>query len=190
MYEITSNYLSRENFRNNNHNGIDFAMEEGTQLKSLRNGVVEKVVDYGDQNIGKGVFIKFENGHTAIYGHMSEINVSENDVLMKGDIIGKSGNTGNVVGENGGYHLHFGVKNSDNSFVDPSDYIGDIQNMNKHSYKLDIVEPLTLQDFANEQINIYGSILENLNLNLITGIDLINNSMLIKNFQYFFNFIP
>jgi murein DD-endopeptidase MepM/ murein hydrolase activator NlpD len=76
------------------HHGIDLAMPQGTELRSVMNGVVEKVVDFGNQNLGKGVFVRNDDGTLSIYGHMSKIKVKLGEHLSFGESIGFSGNTG------------------------------------------------------------------------------------------------
>jgi hypothetical protein len=112
---ITSKYGEVSELHPNGHTGIDLGLQEGTPLKTLYDGVVQKVVDYGNENIGKGVIIQFENGKQAIYGHMSKINVREGEILQAGETIGMSGNTGFSTGP----HLHFGLKEN-GEFVDPT----------------------------------------------------------------------
>ena len=51
---------------------------------------------------------------------LSEILVEEGQTVTKGQVIGKSGETGRATGP----HLHYEVK-MDNEFVDPLDYISD-----------------------------------------------------------------
>ncbi|PLR89520.1 M23 family metallopeptidase [Bacillus sp. T33-2] len=97
------------------HSGIDLAMPEGTILRSIADGVVDKVFD-GSGAIGKGLSVQMPDGSHAIYGHMSDINVHVGQHIHVGDIIGASGNTGNSTGP----HLHFGMKDADGSFVDPT----------------------------------------------------------------------
>jgi hypothetical protein len=119
-FQITSSYKAMENFRDQPHKGIDINFPNGTELHSVMDGVVEKVVHLKD-NIGNGVFVKFEDGTTGIYGHMSKVTVEEGQVVHAGDLLGFSGNSGHVVGTNGGYHLHFGLKDSNSGdFLDPT----------------------------------------------------------------------
>jgi hypothetical protein len=112
---ITSRYGEIDKFHPNGHTGIDFSMNEGTPLKSVLDGVVQKVVDYGSENIGKGVLVQFSDGTTGIYGHMSHILVREGQKVSEGQPLGFSGNTGFSTGP----HLHFGLKENGH-FIDPT----------------------------------------------------------------------
>jgi hypothetical protein len=112
---ITSRYGEVSNLHPTGHTGIDLGISDGTPLRSLFDGVVERVVDYGAENIGKGVIVRFADGSQGIYGHMSRIIVKEGQRISEGDKLGLSGNTGFSTGP----HLHFGLK-EDGSFVDPT----------------------------------------------------------------------
>jgi hypothetical protein len=121
-FQITSPYKAMESFRDHPHKGIDVNFPNGTELHSVMDGVVEKVVHLKD-NIGNGVFVKFEDGTTGIYGHMSKVTVEEGQVVNAGDLLGFSGNSGTTVGTNGGYHLHFGLKDtSSGDFINPTEH--------------------------------------------------------------------
>jgi hypothetical protein len=117
-FRITSEFGAMEEVREGAHTGIDLAMNVGTELRSLQDGVVEKVLHLKN-NIGDGVLIKFEDGTTGIYGHMSKVSVTEGQQINAGDLIGLSGNSGNSTGP----HLHFGLKDTNGEFVDPSPII-------------------------------------------------------------------
>src|SRR5690625_1324255 len=117
-YPITSKYQSFESFRTKAHLGVDFAMPKNTESRNIKDGVVERVINQ-PSGLGKAVYVKWEDGKTAIYGHMNEIVVKSNEKVRVGDLLGYSGNTGNVVGKNGGYHLHFALKNPNGQFVNP-----------------------------------------------------------------------
>jgi hypothetical protein len=112
---ITSRYGDIDRLHPSGHTGLDISLNEGTPLRSVFDGVVEKVVDYGADNIGKGVLVKFSDGTTGIYGHMSRILVKEGDKVVEGQTIGLSGNTGFSTGP----HLHFGLKENGH-FIDPA----------------------------------------------------------------------
>jgi Peptidase family M23 len=115
-FRLTSEYGELSLVRDHPHRGIDIAMPENTTLRSIADGVVERVVDFGNENIGKGVMIRHEDGTVAIYGHLNEINVKPGQHVDAGDVIGLSGNTGHSTGP----HLHFGMKDAQGNFVDPT----------------------------------------------------------------------
>lgn len=117
-FVLSSPYGEMSEIRGNvPHNGIDIPMEVGTKLRSFVDGTVERIVDYGKQNIGKGVVVRGDDGNAYIYGHMSKITVKQGQHIHAGqDIIGMSGNTGNSTGP----HLHFGIQAPDGHFIDPT----------------------------------------------------------------------
>lgn len=128
-FPITSKFQATEDFRNSPHLGVDFAFPKDTELRSIMGGVVERVLMIDNNSLGKAVYIRWKDGKTAIYGHLSETFVKKGDVVGRGDLIGLSGNTGNVFGKNGGYHLHFGLKDENGILIDPEPYAPLIQNM-------------------------------------------------------------
>lgn len=99
------------------HSGIDLAMPEGTTLRSIAGGVVDRVYD-GSGTIGNGLSIKLPDGTRTIYGHLSEVKAHVGERVNSGEIIGISGNTGNSTGP----HLHFGIKDASGSVIDPTPY--------------------------------------------------------------------
>ncbi|WBL16389.1 M23 family metallopeptidase [Sutcliffiella sp. NC1] len=128
-FKITSEFGAKESFRNNPHTGIDINFPNGTELQSIADGVVENVV-YNHDSIGNAVFVKFSDDTTGIYAHMSSISVEKGQLIQKGDLLGLSGNTGNVVGQNGGYHLHFALKDgSTGEYINPTHYADDLISM-------------------------------------------------------------
>jgi murein DD-endopeptidase MepM/ murein hydrolase activator NlpD len=125
-FRLSSEYGELSEIRNMvPHHGIDLAMAEGTQLRSVMGGVVEKVVDYGSDNLGKGVFIRNEDGTLSIYGHMSSIKVKVGEHLHSGDSLGLSGNTGHSTAA----HLHYGMKDAAGHWVDPTPVAEQVSNM-------------------------------------------------------------
>lgn len=102
---------------NGSHTGIDYAMPVGTPVKSAFDGVVSAVNINADY--GTSVMVDNINGTQAIYGHLSEKRVQVGDQVTQGQVIGKSGESGNANGP----HLHFEIRNGKNNPVDPNTYL-------------------------------------------------------------------
>lgn len=120
IVRITSKFGEVSQIHPKPHTGVDIGLLEGTPLHSIGNAVVERVVDYGSDNIGKGVILRLVDGKEAVYGHMSDIKVKAGQTLREGQIIGYSGNTGHSTGP----HLHFGLKEH-GEFVDPTHLVNE-----------------------------------------------------------------
>ncbi|MCL2814444.1 MAG: peptidoglycan DD-metalloendopeptidase family protein, partial [Oscillospiraceae bacterium] len=111
------------------HAGADFAIAEGSGVYAAHSGAVEDVLDLGNISYGKYIIVKSVIGGKAryiYYGHLSEQSVKKGDNVRAGDIIGKTGNTGNSTGP----HLHFEVRDENkthgsaaNPSLDPYDYL-------------------------------------------------------------------
>lgn len=85
------------------HQGIDLASTQHAEIPAANSGRVifsDKLSIYGNM-----VLIDHGLGLQTLYGHLSESLVSPGEVVEKGQIIGRTGNTG----LSGGDHLHFGV---------------------------------------------------------------------------------
>jgi murein DD-endopeptidase MepM/ murein hydrolase activator NlpD len=98
------------------HTGVDFAIPTGTKLRAIGEGVVDSVVNYGDSNVGKGVFVKLDNGVRLLYGHLEQPLVKPGQHIKAGDIIGLSGNTGHSTGP----HLHLQAYDPSGRLIDPT----------------------------------------------------------------------
>lgn len=122
-FKLSSQFGELTEVRDHAHNGIDFAMNSGTTLRTIKDGLVTRVFD-GSGDIGKGVAIQTDNGNTHIFGHMSAVNVHEGQGLHHGDIIGLSGNTGHSTAP----HLHFGIQTPTGDFADPTNYAAAVAN--------------------------------------------------------------
>lgn len=111
--------------RDHAHNGIDLAFPQGTTLRSVSEGVVEAIRDYGAKNIGKGIVIRTDDGVRHIYGHLSEIGVVKGQHIHPGQVIGLTGNTGHSTAA----HLHFGIQDMHGAFLDPTEYAKPLSEM-------------------------------------------------------------
>jgi murein DD-endopeptidase MepM/ murein hydrolase activator NlpD len=96
---------SRYGWRNGElHRGIDIDLESGDDVRSIFDGKVRYVKSHAGH--GKTVVIRHRNGLESVYAHLSKQLVKENDIVRKGQVIGKGGTTGNARGS----HLHFEVR--------------------------------------------------------------------------------
>jgi murein DD-endopeptidase MepM/ murein hydrolase activator NlpD len=83
------------------HTGIDFATAYGTPVVSVTNATV--VQTGWDGPYGNQIRTQLENGDEVWYNHLSSIEVTVGETILKGQEIGRVGDTGNAYG----YHLHF-----------------------------------------------------------------------------------
>lgn len=98
------------------HAGLDFAASYGSTIRAADSGTVIFAGWYG--GYGKAVIISHSNGITTLYGHSSELYVSEGQAVQKGQAIASVGSTGLSTGP----HLHFEVRR-DGTPVDPANYL-------------------------------------------------------------------
>ena len=91
------------------HLGIDLK-SKNSYVNSVFLGLV-KTVNY---ERGYGFHIRIENGGLEfLYAHLSEIYISEGDIVENGQIIGRTGSTGSSTGD----HLHFEVRMNNEHLV-------------------------------------------------------------------------
>jgi murein DD-endopeptidase MepM/ murein hydrolase activator NlpD len=86
------------------HTGIDIADSWGTPIGAGATGVA--FVYYSSYGYGDHVIIDHGNGFVTVYGHMSRFAVSNGQVVVRGQLIGYEGSTGNSSGP----HLHFEIR--------------------------------------------------------------------------------
>ncbi|PLZ87933.1 peptidase M23 [Fischerella thermalis CCMEE 5196] len=97
------------------HAGQDFAASYGSKIRSADSGTVIFAGWYG--GYGKAAIINHGNGLTTLYGHTSELYVSEGQTVKRGQAIAAVGSTGLSTGP----HLHFEVRKNGTP-VDPMNY--------------------------------------------------------------------
>jgi murein DD-endopeptidase MepM/ murein hydrolase activator NlpD len=97
------------------HLGIDLASVAHSQVPASNTG---KVAFAGSIGIyGKTVIIDHGFGLFSMYSHLSGLNAKKDQVVAKGEIIGRTGTTGLA----GGDHLHFSML-IHNTFVNPVEW--------------------------------------------------------------------
>jgi murein DD-endopeptidase MepM/ murein hydrolase activator NlpD len=98
------------------HSGQDIEAPWGAPVISGASG---KVTFVGWQNgYGQLVIVDHGGGLTTRYGHLSHIDVEMNQVVARGQLLGKVGSTGRSTGP----HLHYEVRINDEA-VDPLPYL-------------------------------------------------------------------
>jgi murein DD-endopeptidase MepM/ murein hydrolase activator NlpD len=98
------------------HYGLDFVAEEGKDVYATGDGTVtlvqESRIGYGNE-----IFIDHGYGFGSRYAHLSQILVKEGQIVERGQLIGKVGESGRATGP----HLHYEVL-YENKPVNPSFY--------------------------------------------------------------------
>ena len=99
------------------NDGIDVAVPQGTPIKAADDGVVAYA---GNELKGYGnlVLIRHSNGYVTAYAHASEILVKRGESVKRGEVIAKSGETGNVKAP----ELHFEIRKGATP-VDPAQFL-------------------------------------------------------------------
>jgi len=92
------------------HSGIDLRISQGTPIKSAGPGYI--VWAKQGRMYGNFVMIMHSNGISTVYAHLSSINVSVDQFVERGDVIGLSGGMPGTPGAglSTGPHLHFEVR--------------------------------------------------------------------------------
>lgn len=94
------------------HPAIDVRVPQGTAIAAPEAGYVGKVKFAGDKSYAY-IMLIHTDGISTVYGHVSGVNVKEDEFVTKGQIIGKTGGLPGSVGSGNlstGAHLHFEVR--------------------------------------------------------------------------------
>lgn len=94
------------------HTGIDIAVPEGTPVRATAAGTVRFVGN--TDGYGLRVEIDHGNGISTLYAHLSVADVVPGQRVERGQVIGKSGNTGASTGP----HLHYEIRQNGQA-IDP-----------------------------------------------------------------------
>lgn len=113
----------------NGHSGVDLgwqttqtdavlAHSDGT-VTFCQTGYSNNQGSSGNASYGNCVKLKHPNGYSTLYAHLSAVTVKQGQSVKKGQQIGNMGNTGNSYGT----HLHFEVRNTSDTCMDPTPYL-------------------------------------------------------------------
>jgi murein DD-endopeptidase MepM/ murein hydrolase activator NlpD len=100
------------------HSGLDINCNMGTPIRASGNGKVVTV----ERQSGFGLVVEIDHGfgYKSIYGHLSKSLVKVGQVVKRGQLIAKSGNSGLSSGP----HLHYEVHHNGKA-LDPIDFFFD-----------------------------------------------------------------
>ena len=113
--KVITGYGAKTNGKAND--GINLAVPEGTPVKAAEDGVVAYA---GNELKGYGnlVLVRHSNGYVTAYAHASELMVKRGDTIRRGQVIAKSGQSGEV----GSPQLHFEIRKGSQP-VDPLQFL-------------------------------------------------------------------
>ena len=112
---VITSYGAKTNGKSND--GINVAVPEGTPVKAAEDGVVAYS---GNELKGYGnlILVRHSNGYVTAYAHASELMVKRGETIKRGQVIAKSGQSGEV----GSPQLHFEIRKG-SSPVDPLQFL-------------------------------------------------------------------
>jgi murein DD-endopeptidase MepM/ murein hydrolase activator NlpD len=113
--KVITSYGAKTNGKAND--GINLAVPEGTPIKAAEDGVVAYS---GNELKGYGnlILVRHSNGYVTAYAHASELMVRRGDTIKRGQVIAKSGQSGEVASP----QLHFEIRKGSNP-VDPLQFL-------------------------------------------------------------------
>ena len=100
------------------HKGIDLRAKRRTEVFTTADGVVKYINDKDTGAFGRTVIVAHNFGFETVYAHLRFVNVKIGDVVKKGQLIAKSGNSG----RSNGPHLHYEVRYA-TRVLNPQNYI-------------------------------------------------------------------
>ncbi len=104
---------------NRTHDGIDIAAPVGDAVLAAKSGRVSLAGPKG--GYGNFVEIRHPDGLTSRYAHLSEIRAAAGEWIRQGQIIGRTGKTGNARSRVIQPHLHFEIRRGGTA-LDPMDW--------------------------------------------------------------------
>lgn len=90
------------------HKGIDLRAARRTNVYSTADGVVRYIQDKNEGTLGRTVIISHNFGFETMFAHLRFVDVKVGDVVIKGQIVARSGNSG----RSNGPHLHYEVRHA------------------------------------------------------------------------------
>ena len=98
------------------HKGIDICSPSGTPISCATDGVV--VFSGNESEYGRLIVIEHGHGFSTAYGHLGKFQIKTGEKVVKGQVIGTVGLSGNTTGP----HLHYEVR-LNNTPVNPARFM-------------------------------------------------------------------
>ncbi|MDO4988528.1 MAG: M23 family metallopeptidase [Synergistes sp.] len=119
-WPVTAKYISR-GFKRRGHKGVDLIAPKGTPIYAVLDGVVEVVSNGrgGFRGYGNVILINHGGKLWSLYSHNSSNKVKIGQKVKRGELIATVGSTGHATAN----HLHFEVRNSRGTPLDPLKYL-------------------------------------------------------------------
>lgn len=109
------------------HKGIDLRAKRKTDVMVTADGVVRYAKTKNEGTFGRVVIVSHNFGFETVYSHLRYVDVKVGDVVKKGQVIARSGNSG----RSNGPHLHYEVRYA-SKVLNPDTFIKwDMKNYNK-----------------------------------------------------------
>lgn len=128
VFKNKDNQITQK-YKKGTHNGIDLVGHKNAldyiiahsdgEVVGVRSNY--KTTDKTGNSYGNYVKIKHTNGYYTLYAHMKydSVTVQKGNKVSKGQVIGYMGATGHCTGA----HLHFEVRDTSDTKIDPTPYI-------------------------------------------------------------------
>jgi len=100
------------------HKGIDLRAARRSSVTATADGVVRYIQNKNEGTFGRVVILSHNFGFETLYGHLRFVDVKVGDIIQKGQVIARSGNSG----RSNGPHLHYEVIHA-SKVLDPKDFI-------------------------------------------------------------------
>ena len=112
--------------RRHEHEGIDVAVAEDTPVRAACDGLVTYAGN-GLRGYGNVVIVQHADGLATLYAHNRALEVRQGELVTRGQIIARSGASGNASGP----HLHFEVRKGSIA-RDPLGYLSHNEQSGEH----------------------------------------------------------
>ena len=117
LYSPAAGPISQKYDAEKRHYAVDIALEENAPVMAVAHGTV--IFAEWTAETGHVIIVKHDYGLLSVYKHNSYLEKSQGDLVKAGEVIAKSGNTGEL---SSGWHLHFELWFNGYS-VDPTNFI-------------------------------------------------------------------